>query len=129
MIKNKIIIAILCLLFLACESQTDNKLIGKWEGQRKETLSGRKYLNNGRINKELSVYEFTDKSTVIDQTDAPELATYTYSLKDSILCFAKVCYKILKLTDTELVLQDYNPKDPENILVFKRYYTKSKILN
>lgn len=123
---KKSIIVLSFLISTSCYSQNEKLLIGKWEGIRKESISGRKNMNNGKLIKELTVYEFVDNSHLIDYTFKPEVSKYTYTFKDSLLCFAKVCFKVLRLTNTELVLLDFNPKDPKNPLVFKHFYVKSK---
>lgn len=126
-IKMKKIITISTfLLCLSCFSQDHTLIIGKWEGTRKETLNGRKHLNDGRLMKELTVYEFIDKSYLYDYTFTPEVNKYKYTFKDSLLCFENLCFKVIKLTSSELVLLDYNPKNPKNPLVFKHFYVRSK---
>lgn len=99
-------------------------ILGKWHGVKKETKKGNDRLSNGKLNKEISIYEFKKNNIVIDYSITPNLLVYKYYIKNNILYIDNLSFKIEKLTEKELIIIDFKEKDPDNPLVFRHYFVK-----
>lgn len=130
--KNKVInnfcLGLILLILTMCNidasGQDDEKLykniIGKWIGIKKETKNGNNKLKNGDLMKELSIFSFNENNTAI-QYFGSDSVIIEYYIKNKILKFGKIFFRIEKLTRDELILLDYDPTDPNSILSFRHY--------
>jgi len=125
----------LTILFILLSSLTsslkgqnyNDLIIGKWTGTKKETKNGNGKLRDGRPNQNLHVFEFKKDNIVVDYTFTPEVKELNYTLSGPLLAVGKGGkFKIEKLTAKELVVIEFDPKDPTNPLVFRLYFAKSK---
>lgn len=117
-------LVLISLLSFKAQNSYEKLILGRWNGTKKETKNGNGYLRNGKPNKELAVYEFLSDKTIIDYTFAPEVSKYSYSIKNDILTLGKIKFKIEKIDAKELILLDYNEKNPKSPLVFRHYFVK-----
>lgn len=121
--RTLVLIFILGQLMCYGQSELKTKIIGKWEGAKKETIKGRKTLNNGQPMKEISIYEFERNGQVIQHLLAPNYRV-PYSIKGDELTIGTFQYVIEKLTDKELVLLDIKDGNRSDPLAFRRYFKK-----
>lgn len=100
-------------------------IIGKWYGVRKEAKNGRSTLRNGAMIEEVAIYEFKPNGVLIDYTNkGQQPIRLTYSIKNDILQLGRLTFKIEKLDKNSLVIIDYDPLDPDNLLVFRHYFKR-----
>lgn len=105
------------------QDKLTSKILGKWEGVRKETIKGRKTLNNGQPMKEIAIFEFEKGGKVIQHLMSPNYKV-PYSIKDDELTIGTLQYVIEKLTDKELILLDIKSGNRNDPLAFRRYFRK-----
>lgn len=125
-LRFKIIFCVIATMSVfSFQAQNNQKLLlGKWVGTIEETRSGNRKLKGGRDRKELGVYEFKQNGIVVDNTLSPSKTEYKYILKGSILYLGSLKFKIEKINSSELVMIDYDEKDPNNPLAFRHYFKK-----
>lgn len=100
-------------------------ILGKWEGTRRETISGRKTLNNGKPITNPVIYEFGKDHYVLAMV-APPGEQVPYAIKGDILTIGVLHYIIEKLTEKELVLLDYKEGNRKYPLAFRHFFKKAK---
>jgi len=109
---------------IAQQVKYNKAIVGSWKGTKKETRAGRDTLNNGKKMREISIYEFQTNGTVIDKTVKEYPKEHEYAVTGDILRIGQQMFKIEKLNKTTLVLLDYNPNDPKDILAFRHYFAR-----
>lgn len=126
-ILRKILLLSFMSVQIMCYGQSElkSKILGKWEGTRKETIKGRKTLSNGQLMKELAVYEFEKGGQVIQHIMSPNYRV-PYSIKGDELTIGTLKYVIEKVTDKELVLLDIKDGNRNDPLAFRHYFKKAR---
>jgi len=122
-----IFILIVILSQMACYGQniSEKSILGRWEGTRRETISGRKTLNNGQPMKEPTIYDFGRDGNVLAMV-APPGEKVPYSIKGDILTIGVLQYIIEKLTEKELILLDYKEGNRKYPLAFRHFFKKAR---
>lgn len=128
----KIKFVIILVSFLLCNvslAQFDEKdLIGTWELAKSESYFEvvelknieNRDLSNKDVKIDTRIFLQFDKNNNLDINQNEVLSRVKYKLKDSLLIMGWRKYKVLKLSNIELILQDY-----EDIFSVKDIYLKT----
>lgn len=125
-------VCILILVFVAgimhSNGQSKPQLLGVWKETKKELKgggAGEEETWDGKPYKAFFVFEFRNDSFCYDHSYKPDISKLPYQFHGQILSIANRKFRITKLTDKELILEDFDEKSTQGPIMV-HFFSKSK---
>jgi hypothetical protein len=123
--KFQVVVILLAFLNTAC-LQEKVCIEGRWKEVKAESVFPEAEQVIVKKYKPIIDYEFNAESKCKDYTFDPYISEVEYTIKEDILTVGKIEFVIEKCNGDELVLRDFNSRNPTNKLIRRHFFKKMK---